>query len=67
LPAYYAGHERGKLGLLGGRQGTRELLLAEVIAKSLEEWQPVEFNWLRPPGESARLTGGPLIQCGKRE
>jgi hypothetical protein len=31
LPAYYAGHERGKLGLLGSRQGTRELLLAEMI------------------------------------
>jgi hypothetical protein len=25
------GHERGKLGLLGRRQGTREHLLAEVI------------------------------------
>lgn len=34
-----------------------------VLAKSLEEREPLTFDWQRPPGESARSTGGPLIRC----
>jgi hypothetical protein len=28
---------------------------------------PVTVRWKRPAGESARSTGGPLIECGKRK
>jgi hypothetical protein len=34
-----------------------------VVAKSLEDRDPVTFDWQRPQGETARSTGGPLIHC----
>jgi hypothetical protein len=35
-----------------------------VLARSLETSELVAFDWQRPPGETARSTGGPLIHCG---
>lgn len=35
-----------------------------VLAKSLEDREPITFDWQRPLGETARSTGGPLIRCG---
>jgi len=34
-----------------------------VLARSLDARAPITFDWQRPPGETARSTGGPLIHC----